>query len=70
VNDLVVIDGSNFLQSSVNNGNDYIIKSVTSVSVKLRKWISLTSSLNYNKMNITSRENLLLTYGLTLDKYF
>lgn len=69
-NDLVVFDGSNFLQSSLNDGNDYIIKSVTSVSVKLRKWISLTSSLNYNKMNITSRQNLLLTYGLTLDKYF
>jgi len=69
-NDLVVLDGSNFLQSSLSDGNDYIIKSTTSVSVKLRKWISLTTSLNYNKMNITRSENLLFTYGLTLDKYF
>ena len=69
-NDLVVIDGNNFLQSSLSNGNDYIIKSSTSVSIRLRKWISFTTAFNYNRMNITQRENLLLTYGLTLDKYF
>ncbi|GAB2984192.1 hypothetical protein GCM10027049_22310 [Mucilaginibacter puniceus] len=69
-NDVVIIDGSNFLQNSLSNANDYIIKSNTSVSLKLRKWISLTTAFNYNRMNITSRENLLLTYGLTLDKYF
>lgn len=69
-NDVVVIDGNNFLQSSLSNGNDYIIKSSTSVSFKLRKWIGLTTALNYNRMNITQRENLLLTYGVTIDKFF
>lgn len=69
-NDILVIDGNNFLQSSLSNGNDYIIKSNTSVSFKLRKWISLTTALNYNRMNITQRENLLLTYGVTIDKFF
>lgn len=69
-NDVVIIDGSNFLQSSLSNGNDYIIKSNTSVSFKLRKWISLTTALSYNRMNITQRENLLLTYGVTVDKFF
>jgi hypothetical protein len=69
-NDVVIVDGNNFLQSSLSNGNDYIIKSNTSVSFKLRKWISLTTALNYNRMNITQRENLLLTYGVTIDKFF
>jgi hypothetical protein len=69
-NDVVIVDGSNFLQSSLSNGNDYIIRSNTSISFKLRKWISLTTALNYNRMNITQRENLLLTYGVTIDKFF
>ncbi|MEO8887103.1 MAG: DUF481 domain-containing protein [Mucilaginibacter sp.] len=70
INDLVIVDGNNVLQNSLNNSNDYIIQSATTVSVKLRKWIRLSSSLNYNKMNITSSQNMLITYGLTFDKYF
>ena len=70
ITQIINLDGSNFLQNSFNNGNDYIIKSTNTISVKLNKWISLTSSLNYNRMNITQRENLLFTYGLSLDKYF
>lgn len=68
--DLVTIDGSNFLQSSFNDGNDYIIRSTTTIGLKLRKWISLTTSLNYNKMYITDSDNLIFTYGITLDKLF
>jgi hypothetical protein len=70
VKDVVTIDGSNFLQSSFNDGNDYIIRSTTTIGLKLRKWISLTTALNYNKMNITNSDNLIFTYGLTLDKFF
>ena len=70
ITQIITLDGSNFLQSSFNNGNDYIIKSTNTIAFKLNKWINLTSSLNYNRMNITSRENLLFTYGLSFDKYF
>ena len=70
INQFITLDGSNFLQSSLKDGSDYIIKSTNSISFKLNKWINLTSSLNYNRMNITSRENLLFTYGLSFDKYF
>ena len=70
LHDLVILDSSNFLQSSFDRSNDYIIKSTTTASVKLRKWISFTTALTYNKMSITNSENLLLTYGLTIDKYF
>ena len=64
------LDGSNFLQNSLSKGNDYIIRSTTTLGIKLRKWISFTTSLNYNKMSITQSDNLIFTYGLTIDKYF
>jgi hypothetical protein len=70
VKDILTIDGSNFLQNAFTNKHDYIIRSTTTLGLKLRKWISLTTSLTYNKMNITSSDNLIFTYGLTLDKFF
>lgn len=68
--DMVSFESVNFLQSSFNDGNDYIIRSNTTLGLKLRKWISLTTSLAYNKMNITSTQNLTFTYGLALDEFF
>ena len=70
IKEILTVDGSHFLQNSFSRKGDYIIRSVTTLGLRLRQWISLTSSLNYNKMNITNSENLNLTYGLTLDKYF
>lgn len=70
IKDALTLDGSNFLQNSFSRGNDYIIRSTTTLGLKLRKWISLTTSLTYNKMNITNSDNLIFTYGLTLDRYF
>ncbi|WP_231426845.1 DUF481 domain-containing protein [Pedobacter sp. Leaf250] len=70
VKEILTIDGSHFLQNSFSRGGDYIIRSSTTIGLRLRKWISLTTSLNYNRLNITSRENLNFTYGLSLDKYF
>lgn len=68
--DRLVLDGTNFLQNSLSKKNDYIIKAVDNVSVKLTTWFSLTASFNYNKINRTNRESLLMTYGVTIDKYF
>ncbi|RZK51779.1 MAG: DUF481 domain-containing protein [Pedobacter sp.] len=70
VKELITIDGSHFLQNSFSRGGDYIIRSSTTVGLRIRKWISLTTALNYNRLNITGRENLNFTYGLSLDKYF
>lgn len=70
VKDMVVLEGSSFLQNSLSHGDDYIIRSDAKLSVKLKKWLSLTTALNYNKVNRTRHENLLLSYGLTLEKYF
>jgi hypothetical protein len=68
--DLFTLDESNFLQNSFSRGNDYIIRTTTTFGIKLRKWISLTTALNYNKMSSTQSDNLIFTYGLTVDKYF
>ncbi|MBO9572438.1 MAG: DUF481 domain-containing protein, partial [Chitinophagaceae bacterium] len=70
IKDLIKIEGSDFLQNSLSDGDDYIIKSNTSVSVKIYKWLNLAMVLNYNRQNITATENLLVTYGLTFDRYF
>ncbi|MFD2581681.1 DUF481 domain-containing protein [Pedobacter vanadiisoli] len=70
IRELITIDGNYFLQNAFDRKGDYIIRSTTTLGLKLRKWISLTTALNYNKLNITHSENLNLTYGLTLDKYF
>lgn len=70
IKDLIVLDGSDFIQNSVQRKSDYIIHSTTNLSVKLKKWLSFTTSFNYNRMNRTQRENTLLNYGLTAEKYF
>jgi hypothetical protein len=70
IKDRIVIDGSNFLQNSMQRKSDFIIRSTTNLSFKVQKWLSLTTSLNYNRVNRTNSENLLFTYGLTAEKWF
>lgn len=70
IKDIFRIDGINFFQPALNDGQDYIMKLNTNFSVKLYKWLNFTTSFYYNRQNITSTENLLLTYGLMLEKYF
>lgn len=70
IKDVVIFDGANFLQNSFDRRYDYIIRSATNLSLKIRKWLSLTTSLNYARQNRTRSENFLLTYGVTMEKYF
>jgi Protein of unknown function, DUF481 len=70
IHNILVLDGSGFLQPSLSTDDDNIIKSTTTLSVKIKKWLSFTSSLTYNKITVTNRENLLMTYGLVMEKYF
>lgn len=70
IKDIIVLDGSDFIQNSFTRRSDYIVRSTTNLSVKLRKWLSFTTTFTYNRMNRTSRENSLLSYGLTAEKYF
>ncbi len=70
IKDRLVFSGTGFLQNSLKDERDYIIKSDMSLSVKLRKWLSLTSSYSFNKMSKTNTENSFLTYGIMIEKYF
>lgn len=70
VNEVIVFDGLHFFQNSLSDGSDYIIRSVNSCTFKIRKWLGLTTSATYNRNQRTNRENLLITFGLTADKYF
>jgi len=67
---LVSVDGIDFWQPSLLSFKDYIFKFSNSLSFKLRDWINLTSAITYNKISRTGSENLLFTFGITLDKYF
>lgn len=66
----LILEGLQFLQPSLISLKDYIIKSSNTLSVKLNTWLAVNASISYNKISRTNRENLLITYGLTVDKYF
>jgi hypothetical protein len=68
--EVIELNGTNFLQNAINRDNDYIINSVNSLSFILRKWLSLTASATFNRVERTRRENLLITFGLSVEKYF
>ncbi len=70
IKDLVTINGMGFYQNSLSNSKDYIIKSNVGLKIKLIKWVSIGTTLNYNRFNRTGRENLLFQYGLDIDAYF
>ncbi len=70
IRNIITIDGIDFLQHSLSDRKDYIIKSQTNFSLKLMRWLSFTTGATYNKLSKTGRENLLLNFGLTMEKYF
>jgi Protein of unknown function, DUF481 len=70
IHDIIVLDATSFWQPSFNDGKDYIIKSDMTLSLKIKKWLNITAAASYNKVNHTRRENLLMTFGLTAEKYF
>ncbi|MEP6748297.1 MAG: DUF481 domain-containing protein [Bacteroidota bacterium] len=67
---IVVFDGVQFWQPSFSSSKDYVLKSINSLSIKLKKWLSLTSAMTYNKVNRTQSKNFLFTAGVTADYYF
>ncbi len=70
IHELVTLDGVHFWQQSLSDGDDYIFRTTNTVSFRLKKWLSLTVGLTYNKVKFTESENLLFNYGLTLENVF
>ena len=70
IKEIIIFDGTNFLQNALGYRNDYILNFNNSVSVKLRKWLNLTTASSYNRNQKTNSANLLITFGLSAEKYF
>lgn len=70
IGSLIVVQGSNFYQPSLANVSDYNIKLNNDIAFLLNRWLSLKAALTYNRINRTSSENLLFTYGLSFERYF
>ncbi len=70
IKEIIILNGTNFYQPSLTDGNDYILQLANNLSVKLNKWLSFTTAATYNKVQRTHRENLLVTFGLSAEKYF
>lgn len=70
INNIITWDGTHFWQPSLVKFDDYIIRSTSNISIKLKKWLSLTSSVTYNKISRTDRDNLLISFGITAENYF
>ena len=68
--DLLIFNGTNFIQNSLRDGNDYILRTNNSAGLKLNKWLSFVTTISFNQFRRTGTENLLFTYGLTAEKYF
>lgn len=66
----VTVNGANYWQPALGRENDYSIRAVNGVSLKLNRWISFTAAVNYNQFRRTGTENLLLTYGLVAERFF
>ncbi|WP_300601301.1 DUF481 domain-containing protein [Niabella sp.] len=63
-------ESTSFWQPSLKNINDYIITCQLGLNLKLVKWLSLSTRLNYNRISRTQKENLLFTYGVLFERYF
>lgn len=70
IGSFIELSGTNFLQNSLSDQHDYIIRTNNKAAFKVNKWLSLTTQLDFNKMNRTAKENLLMSYGLSFERYF
>ena len=69
-NKRVAFEGTHYLQNSLSTKGDYILKSNTTLLITVTKGLHITGSLIYNRLNLTKRENLTTTFGVSMEKYF
>ena len=66
----IVLSNTSFIQNSFNNKNDYNIKTDAMLTYKLNRWLGFNTAYKFNRVSRTNRENSLLSYGLTFERYF
>lgn len=70
MNDRFKVNAAGFWQPSFKDFNDYLLNGDLSISWRLYKWINLSAGAKYEKVTLTNRENVLLTYGIVLERFF
>ena len=70
IKEIITFNGSAFYQPSLSYFSDYIITANATLGFKIWKWLSLTTTCNFNKVTRTNRENVIFTYGLVFERYF
>lgn len=70
IQDIVILDGFVLYQPSISTRHDTIFKTATTLSIKVRKWLSLSSAFTYNEITLTNRRNLIVTYGIVMERFF
>ena len=68
IQDRYTLDGTFFLQNSFAYWRDYILRLNGGVGIKLYKWLALTSSFSYSKFTRTRGRNVLVSFGLAIQK--
>jgi hypothetical protein len=66
----IVLSNTSFIQNSFGNKHDYNIKTDAMLTYKLNKWLGFNTAYKFNRISRTNRENSLLSYGLTFERYF
>ena len=68
IRDRYTLDGSGFWQNAFSNWNDYNLRMTGGGSIKLEKWLALTTAVVYDRFTRTRSRNTLLTFGATIQR--
>ena len=66
--DHFTIDGSGFLQNSLSDWSDYILRLNASAAVKLYKWIQFTANAAYSRFTRTRGRDLVIGFGVGIQR--
>jgi hypothetical protein len=68
IDDKITLSGVEMVQNSFADIHNYILVLNANGSVRLYKWLSVTTAFAFNRFTRTGRENTLLTFGVTVTR--
>jgi hypothetical protein len=68
IHDKVTLEGIELIQHSLATIHNYILNLTASGSVRLNKWLNVTTAFTFNKFTRTRSENTLITFGFTVTR--
>jgi hypothetical protein len=70
IKEAVTLTSTLFLQNSLSDSRDAIIREETELAVRIYRVLSVAMKIQYNMLTSTQKETLLVTWGLTYKSYF